>query len=71
VDHAIVAALRADGREHVALVAGGSDFMALVRARDVEDLREVVLERLRRVAWARSTLTTLILDEAAGGHPVT
>lgn len=55
--------------EHVALVAGGSDFMVLVRARDVEDLREVVLERLRRVAGVRSTLTTLILDEAAGDPP--
>jgi DNA-binding Lrp family transcriptional regulator len=50
--------------EHVALVAGRSDFVVLVRARDVEDLREVVIERLHKVPGVRSTLTTLILDEA-------
>lgn len=50
--------------EHVALVAGRSDFVVLVRAKDVEDLREVVLDRLRKVPGVRSTLTTLVLDEA-------
>ena len=49
--------------EYVALTTGGPDFVVLVRAPGVESLRDVVLERLRRVPGVHSTLTTLILDE--------
>jgi len=51
--------------EYVALTTGGPDFVVLVRAPSVESLRDVVLDRLRRVPGVYSTLTTLILDE----HP--
>jgi DNA-binding Lrp family transcriptional regulator len=49
--------------EYVALTTGGPDFVVLVRAPSVESLRDVVLDRLRRVPGVHSTLTTLILDE--------
>jgi len=51
--------------EYVALTTGGPDFVVLVRAPSVESLRDVVLDRLRRIPGVHSTLTTLILDE----HP--
>jgi DNA-binding Lrp family transcriptional regulator len=51
--------------EYAALTTGGSDFVVLVRAANVETLRDVVLDRLRGVPGVRSTYTTLILDE----HP--
>ncbi|HZD74709.1 MAG TPA: Lrp/AsnC family transcriptional regulator [Actinomycetota bacterium] len=51
--------------EYAALTTGGSDFVVLVRAANVETLRDVVLDRLRSVPGVRSTYTTLILDE----HP--
>ncbi len=51
--------------EYAALTAGGSDFVVLVRAANVETLRDVILDRLRRVPGVRTTFTTLILDE----HP--
>jgi DNA-binding Lrp family transcriptional regulator len=51
--------------EYAALTTGGSDFVVLVRAPNVETLRDVVLDRLRSVPGVRSTYTTLILDE----HP--
>jgi DNA-binding Lrp family transcriptional regulator len=49
--------------EYAALTTGGSDFVVLVRAPNVETLRDVVLDRLRSVPGVRSTYTTLILDE--------
>jgi DNA-binding Lrp family transcriptional regulator len=49
--------------EHVALLAGDSDFVVLVRARDIQSLRDLVLDRLGTVAGVKSTFTTLILDE--------
>ncbi len=51
--------------EYAALTAGGSDFVVLVRAANVETLRDVVLDRLRSVPGVRTTYTTLILDEHA------
>ncbi len=51
--------------EYAALTTGGSDFVVLVRAANVETLRDMVLDRLRGVPGVRSTYTTLILDE----HP--
>jgi DNA-binding Lrp family transcriptional regulator len=49
--------------EHVALLAGDSDFVVLVRAADIQSLRDLVLDRLGTVAGVKSTFTTLILDE--------
>ena len=49
--------------EHVALLAGDSDFAVLVRAPDIHSLRDLVLDRLGTVAGVKSTFTTLILDE--------
>lgn len=49
--------------EYAALTTGGSDFVVLVRAADVETLRDLVLDRLRSVPGVRTTYTTLILDE--------
>ena len=59
--------LTIDEVEYVALTTGGPDFVVLVRARSVEALRDLVLDRLRRVPGVQSTLTALILDE----HPRT
>jgi len=49
--------------EQVALLAGDSDFVVLVRAPDIHALRDLVLDRLGTVAGVNSTFTTLILDE--------
>jgi DNA-binding Lrp family transcriptional regulator len=49
--------------EHIALLAGDSDFVVLVRAPDIQSLRDLVLDRLGTVAGVKSTFTTLILDE--------
>jgi DNA-binding Lrp family transcriptional regulator len=49
--------------ENVALLAGDSDFVVLVRAPDIQSLRDLVLDRLGTVAGVNSTFTTLILDE--------
>ena len=49
--------------ENVALLAGDSDFVVLVRAPDIQSLRDLVLDRLGTVAGVKSTFTTLILDE--------
>ena len=51
------------GAQYVALTAGGFDFVLLVRAPDVETLRDVVLERLAGLPGVRSTQTMFILDE--------
>jgi DNA-binding Lrp family transcriptional regulator len=56
--------------EHVALTAGDSDFVVLVRARDMHGLRDVILDRLRQVPGVRTTFTTLILDEQGRGAAV-
>ena len=49
--------------EQVALLAGDSDFVVLIRAPDIHALRDLVLDRLGTVAGVNSTFTTLILDE--------
>lgn len=53
--------------EQVCLVTGGSDFVVLVRAADVDSLRDLVLDRLRRVPGVRNTFTTVILDDSTRG----
>ncbi|WP_308466300.1 Lrp/AsnC family transcriptional regulator [Rathayibacter soli] len=49
--------------EHVALVGGDFDVLLLVRARDNEDLRRVVLEELQSIAAVRDTKTALIFED--------
>jgi DNA-binding Lrp family transcriptional regulator len=49
--------------EHIALLAGDSDFVVLVRAPNIQSLRDLVLDRLGTVAGVKTTFTTLILDE--------
>jgi DNA-binding Lrp family transcriptional regulator len=53
--------------EQVSLVTGASDFVVLVRAADVDSLRDLVLDRLRRVPGVRNTYTTVILDDSSRG----
>lgn len=54
------------GVEHVALVSGDYDLIALVRVKDPSDLRDVVLERLHAIDGVTATQTTFVLDELDG-----
>jgi DNA-binding Lrp family transcriptional regulator len=49
--------------EHIALVGGDFDVLLLVRARDNEDLRRVVLEELQSIPSIRDTKTALIFED--------
>ncbi|GLJ74791.1 transcriptional regulator [Leifsonia poae] len=49
--------------EHFALVGGDFDVILLVRARDNEDLRRVVLEELPAIPSVRDTKTSLIFED--------
>lgn len=49
--------------EHVALVGGDFDVLLLVRARDNEDLRRIVLEELQSIPAVRDTKTALIFED--------
>lgn len=49
--------------EHVALVGGQFDVMALVRARDAQELRDVVFERLQPLPFVLETQTHLIFED--------
>lgn len=51
------------GVEYVALTTGAFDVVALVRAQDMETLRDVVLERLQSMPEVRSTQTSFVLEE--------
>ena len=51
---------------HVALVAGDFDCVILVRARDAEHLRELVLERIQALPEVVATQTVLIFEEHVG-----
>jgi DNA-binding Lrp family transcriptional regulator len=55
---------RTHGVEWVGLTAGPFDFVALVRAADLTELRDVVLQSLREIPGLKSTETSIILDEA-------
>ena len=48
----------------VGLTAGASDFVVLVRARDLDELRDVVLRDLLSVPGIRNTQTSVLLEEA-------
>ena len=49
--------------EHIALVGGDFDVLLLVRARDNEDLRRVVLEELTAIPSVKDTKTALIFED--------
>ncbi|GAA3667128.1 Lrp/AsnC family transcriptional regulator [Nocardioides ginsengisoli] len=51
---------------HVALVAGDFDCVILVRARDAEHLRELVLERIQALPEVLATQTVLVFEEHLG-----
>jgi DNA-binding Lrp family transcriptional regulator len=53
--------------EHAALVSGEYDIVLLVRTRDIETLRELVLTRLQEMPEVLATHTELIFDEMV--HP--
>ncbi len=53
------------GVEYVALTTGAFDVVVLVRAPDMETLRDVVLERLQSMPAVRSTQTSFVLEERA------
>lgn len=53
------------GVEFVALTTGTFDVVMLVRAADMETLRDVVLERLQSMPAVRSTQTSFVLEERA------
>ncbi len=51
------------GVEYVALTTGTFDLIMLVRAADMETLRDVVLEKLQSMPEVRSTQTSFVLEE--------
>lgn len=53
---------------HVALVAGDFDCVMLVRARDTEHLRDLVLERVQALPEVLATQTVLVFEEHRGGE---
>lgn len=55
--------LELPGVEFVALTTGSFDVVLLVRASDMETLRDVVLERLQSMPAVRSTQTSFVLEE--------
>ncbi|BCJ56704.1 Lrp/AsnC family transcriptional regulator [Micromonospora endophytica] len=52
--------------EHVALLSGEHDVLALVRAPDNATLRDVVLDRVQGIAGVLATRTWLVFDEFDG-----
>ncbi|WP_243710143.1 Lrp/AsnC family transcriptional regulator [Micromonospora sp. KC213] len=54
--------------EHVALLSGEHDVLALVRAPDNATLRDVVLNRVQGIAGVLSTRTWLVFDEFDGAR---
>jgi len=55
--------LRMPEVDYFALTTGEFDIMVLVRAPDVETLRDVVLVRLQNIPQVHGTRTILVLDE--------
>lgn len=58
---------RLPGLEYLGLAAGRIDFVALVRVADVNELRDVVLDRLHEIDGVQDSQTLFLLDE--DGHP--
>lgn len=57
------AVLELDALEYLAYCTGEFDFLALVRARDMNALRDAVLQPLNAIPGLLTTRTTLVLDE--------
>ena len=55
--------LATEGVQWVGLAAGSFDFIVLVRARNLSDLRDVVLKKLLSLSGIRGTQTSVLLDE--------
>lgn len=55
--------------EHVALVAGDFDCVLLVRARNADHLRELVLEQVQSLPEVVATQTVLVFEEHHDGTP--
>ncbi|MEV5000894.1 Lrp/AsnC family transcriptional regulator [Nocardioides sp. LML1-1-1.1] len=53
---------------HVALVTGDFDCVILVRARDADHLRELVLERIQALPEVVATQTVLVFEEHVGAR---
>ena len=51
------------GVEYLAMCAGRFDLMLIARAESIPALRDVLLERIQRIAGVRSTESVVILDE--------
>jgi DNA-binding Lrp family transcriptional regulator len=51
------------GVEYLAMCTGRFDLMLIARAESISALRDVLLERIQRIAGIRSTETVVILDE--------
>jgi DNA-binding Lrp family transcriptional regulator len=60
--------LAIDDVEHAALVSGEYDIVLLVRTRDIESLRDLVLTRLQDMPEVLGTQTVLIFDEMVPTH---
>jgi len=56
--------------DYFALTTGEFDLVILVRAPDIETLRDVVLVRLQNHPAIRATRTILVLDEVVADHSV-
>jgi DNA-binding Lrp family transcriptional regulator len=56
-----------DDVDHAALVSGEYDIVLLVRTRDIESLRDLVLTRLQDMPEVLATQTVLIFDELVHG----
>jgi DNA-binding Lrp family transcriptional regulator len=54
--------------EWLGLTTGSFDFVVLVRARDLAELRDVVLERLLSLEGIQHAQTIVVLDEAGDLH---
>lgn len=57
------------GVEYLAMCAGRFDLMLVARAETISALRDVLLERIQRMAGVRSTETVIILDEVRSAGP--
>lgn len=55
--------------EHVTLLAGDFDVLALVRTEDNSALRDLVFNELQSLKGVTGTRTWLIFDEFDGSHP--
>ena len=51
------------GVEYLAMCAGRFDLMLIARAESIPAMRDVLLEKIQRIAGVRSTESVIILDE--------